>query len=122
MSELSQYLWAFAIGGAICTAGQLLISLTRLTPARVLVLFVTLGVLLTGIGLYPKLVELAGAGATVPLTGFGYSLGKGAMEGARQEGLLGAITGGIKATAAGVAAAVVFGYLFALLFKPRTKG
>lgn len=122
MSELSQYLWAFAIGGAICTVGQLLISLTRLTPARVLVLFVTLGVVLTGIGLYPKLVELAGAGATVPLTGFGYSLGKGAMEGARREGLLGAVTGGIKATAAGVAAAVVFGYLFALLFKPKTKG
>ena len=121
MSGFSQYLWAFAVGGAICTVGQLLISLTRLTPARVLVLFVTLGVLLTAVGVYPKLAELGGAGATVPLTGFGYSLCRGALEGAKQEGLLGALTGGIKATAAGVAAAVVFGYVIALIFKPKTK-
>ncbi len=101
--------------------GQLLISLTRLTPARVLVLFVTAGVVLTGLGLYGPLVELAGAGATVPLTGFGYSLAKGAMEGAAEDGLIGALTGGIKATAAGISAAIVFGYVFALLFRPKTK-
>lgn len=121
MSGITQYLLAFAVGGAICTVGQLLISLTRLTPARILVLFVTVGVVLTGAGLYEHLVRIGGAGATVPLTGFGYALGKGAIEGAMEEGLLGALTGGIKATAAGVAAAVVFGYLFALIFKPRTK-
>ena len=101
--------------------GQLLISLTRLTPARVLVLFVTSGVILTAVGLYEPLVKLAGAGATVPLTGFGYALGKGAIEGAREEGLLGALTGGIKATAAGVAAAIAFGYVTALIFRPKTK-
>lgn len=121
MSSLSQYLWAFLIGGAICAVGQVLISLTRLTPARVLVLFVTAGVILTGLGVYGPLVELAGAGATVPLTGFGYLLGKGAIEGARESGLFGALTGGIKATAAGLAAAIVFGYLFALIFRPKTK-
>lgn len=121
MSSFTQYLWAFIIGGAICAIGQLLISLTRLTPARVLVIFVTAGVVLTGLGIYPCIAKLGGAGASIPLTGFGYSLGKGAIEGARQDGLLGALTGGIKATAAGIAAAVVFGYVFALLFKPKTK-
>jgi len=121
MSSFTQYLWAFIIGGAICAIGQLLISLTRLTPARVLVIFVTAGVVLTGLGIYPYIAKLGGAGASIPLTGFGYSLGKGAIEGARQDGLLGALTGGIKATAAGIAAAVVFGYVFALLFKPKTK-
>lgn len=115
------YLYAFVIGGGICVVGQLLISLTRMTPARVLVLFVTLGVVLTGLGLYEPLVELAGAGATVPLTGFGYALGKGAIEGARENGWLGAFTGGITATAGGVAAAIVFGALNALIFKPKTK-
>ncbi|MBR3298378.1 MAG: stage V sporulation protein AE [Clostridia bacterium] len=115
------YLLAFSIGGAICAVGQLLMSKTRLTPARILVSFVTGGAILTALGLYRPLVELGGAGATVPLTGFGYSLAKGAIEGARSEGLLGALTGGIKATAAGIAAAVVFGYAFALIFKPKTK-
>ena len=121
MSSITQYLLVFLTGGAICAIGQLLISLTRLTPARVLVLFVTLGVFLTGVGVYQHIVDLGGAGATVPLTGFGYSLGKGAISAAKQQGLLGALTGGIKQTAAGVAAAVVFGYMFALMFKPRTK-
>ena len=111
------FFWAFVIGGAICVVGQLLMSLTRLTPARILVLFVTLGVVLTAFGLYEPLVELAGAGATVPLTGFGYALGKGAME----NGVIGAFTGGITATAGGVAAAIVFGYLNAVIFTPRTK-
>lgn len=121
MSSIVQYIWAFIIGGALCTVGQLLISLTRLTPAKVLVIFVTGGVILTAVGLYEPLVKLAGAGATVPLTGFGYSLAKGAIKGAEEEGLFGALTGGIKATAAGVAAAIVFGYLIALIFRPKTK-
>lgn len=121
MSAFTDYLWAFVVGGALCMIGQLLISLTRLTPARVLVLFVTAGVILTGMGIYEPVVKLGGAGATVPLTGFGYSLAKGALKGAAEDGLLGALTGGIKATAAGVAAAIVFGYIFALIFRPRTK-
>lgn len=121
MSGFYDYLWAFIIGGALCTIGQLLISLTRLTPARVLVLFVTAGVVMTGLGIYGPLVKLGGAGATVPLTGFGYSLAKGALEGVKTDGLIGALTGGIKATAAGVAAAIVFGYGIALIFRPRTK-
>ena len=101
--------------------GQLLLSLTRLTPARILVTFVTVGVVLSALGLYEPLVELAGAGATVPLTGFGYSLGKGAMEAVAEKGIIGAFTGGITATAGGIAAAIVFGYLFALIFTPKTK-
>lgn len=121
MSDLTGYLFAFLFGGAICAIGQLLISLTRLTPARVLVIFVTSGVVLTALGVYGHIVRIAGAGATVPLTGFGYSLGKGAIEGAAKDGLIGALTGGIKATAAGISAAVVFGYVFALIFKPGTK-
>ncbi|MBQ1817936.1 MAG: stage V sporulation protein AE [Clostridia bacterium] len=116
-----QYLLAFAVGGAFCVIGQLLISLTRLSPARVLVIFVVSGVLLTALGIYEPIVNLAGAGATVPLTGFGYTLAKGAMEGARETGLLGALTGGIKATAAGLAAAIALGYIIALLFRPSTK-
>lgn len=121
MSSPIQYLLAFAVGGAFCVIGQLLISLTRLSPARVLVIFVVSGVLLTALGIYEPIVNLAGAGATVPLTGFGYTLAKGAMEGARETGLLGALTGGIKATAAGLAAAIALGYIIALLFRPSTK-
>ncbi len=119
--EWKDYVFAFLIGGAICVVGQLLISLTRMTPARILVLFVVLGVFLTAFDLYESLVELAGAGATVPLTGFGYALGRGAIEGAMEEGVLGAFTGGVKATAGGVAAAIVFGALNAAIFTPRTK-
>ena len=118
MSSITDYLLVFAIGGAICVIGQLLMSLTRLTPARILVIFVTAGVVLTAVGLYKPIVEL---GATVPLTGFGYSLANGAIDGAMNEGLLGAITGGVKATAGGIAAAVLFGYAFALIFTPKTK-
>ena len=91
------YLWAFVIGGGICVMGQLLISLTRLTAARILVIFVTAGVVLTALGLYEPLVKLAGAGATVPLTGFGYALGNGAIEAAKESGVIGAFTGGITA-------------------------
>ena len=113
MSSITDYLLVFAIGGAICVIGQLLMSLTRLTPARILVIFVTAGVVLTAVGLYKPIVELGGAGATVPLTGFGYSLANGAIDGAMNEG--------VKATAGGIAAAVLFGYAFALIFTPKTK-
>ena len=121
MSSITDYVLAFVIGGAICVVGVLLMSLTRLTPARILVIFVTAGAILTAFGLYKPLIDIGGAGASVPLTGFGYSLAEGAIEGARSDGLLGAITGSIKATAAGIAAAIFFGYLFALIFTPKTK-
>lgn len=119
--EWNTYLMAFLVGGVLCVIGQLLISLTRLTPARILVIYVTAGVILGAFGVYEPLVELAGAGATVPLTGFGNSLAKGAIEGALSKGVIGAFTGGIAATAGGVAAAILFGYLFACLGKARTK-
>jgi stage V sporulation protein AE len=115
------YIWAFIIGGAICVVGQILLSKTAMAPARILVLFVTLGVFLTALGLYEPLVKLAGAGAEVPLTGFGYSLAKGVFKGVDQYGLLGAITGGITGTAGGITAAIVFGYLVAVIFKPKTR-
>ena len=115
------YLWAFLVGGAICAVGQLLIDFTKMTPARILVLFVTLGVVLTAFGVYEPLVEFAGAGATVPLTGFGYLMAKGTLEAVKEHGLLGAFSGGIAAGAAGVAAAVFFGYLAALFSKPGDK-
>jgi stage V sporulation protein AE len=115
------YVWAFVIGGLICVVGQLLISLSRLSPARILVIFVTAGVILAAIGVYEPLVKLAGAGATVPLTGFGYALGTGAIEGAMESGVLGAFTGGVKATAGGISAAILFGYLNAVIFTPKTK-
>ncbi len=115
------YLYAFIIGGAICVVGQLLLSLTRLSSARILVLFVTLGVALGAFGLYEPLIEFAGAGASIPLLGFGNTLAKGAIEGARESGLIGAFTGGVKAAAGGIAAAVAFGYLFAVLFRSKTK-
>ena len=116
-----QYLYAFLVGGAICTVGQLLLSFTRLTSARILVLFVVSGVVLGGLGLYEPLVKFAGAGASVPLFGFGNALAKGAIEGAKTDGVLGAFSGGITATAAGISAAILFGWLVALLFRPRTK-
>ena len=115
------YLWAFLVGGAICAVGQLLIDFTKMTPARILVLFVTLGVVLTAFGVYEPLVEFAGAGATVPLTGFGYLMAKGTLEAVKEHGLLGVFSGGIGAGAAGVAAAVFFGYLAALFSKPGDK-
>lgn len=115
------YVWCFVIGGAICVVGQILIDKTKLTSARILVLFVTLGVVLTGLGLYEPVVKVGGAGATVPLTGFGYSLAKGAIKGVQENGLLGAFTGGVKATAAGISAAVLFGFVAALISKPKIK-
>ncbi len=115
------YLNAFLIGGFICAIGQILIDKTKMTSARILVIFVTAGVVLTAMGLYQKLVDFAGAGATVPLTGFGYSLAKGAFNEVEKVGLLGAFTGGIRATAAGVAAAIFFGYIVAVSFKLKPK-
>ncbi len=115
------YLKAFVIGGAICMLGQVLIDLTRLTPARILVCYVVLGVILGGAGVYEKLVEFAGAGATVPLTGFGNTLAKGVREAVQEQGLLGVLTGGLKASAAGIAAAVFFGFLAALVCSPKDK-
>lgn len=115
------YVNAFLVGGLICAVGQVLIDKTKMSAARILVLFVTLGVLLTSLGLYQKLVDFGGAGATVPLTGFGYSLAKGAFNEVERFGLLGAFTGGIRATAAGIAAAIFFGYLVSITFKPKPK-
>lgn len=116
-----EYLKAFAVGGAICAVGQLLLDKTKLTPARILVCFVVLGVILGGCGVYAPLVEFAGAGATVPLTGFGYNLARGVKQAVQEDGLPGVLTGGLKAAAGGIAAAVFFGFLAALLFKPKDK-
>ena len=115
------YINAFVVGGLICTIGQLLMQTTKLTSARILVLFVVAGGILSGLGLYEPLVEFAGAGASIPLTGFGHSLVKGATEAMEKDGWIGIFTGGIQATAGGVAAALVFGYLAALIFRPKTK-
>ena len=111
----------FITGGLICIIGQILIDKTKLTPARILVTFVTTGVILGGLGIYKYLVDFAGAGATVPLTGFGYNLAKGAIEEVSQNGLVGAFVGGVKASAGGIAAAVFFGYLASLTSKPKMK-
>ena len=118
---LAQFLRAFVVGGLICDAGQALIMHTKLTNARILVLFVVSGALLTGLGLYKPLVDFAGAGATVPLTGFGYSLAMGAIEAVNCYGWSGAFSGGVTRAAAGITAAVVFGLVNALLFKPKAK-
>ena len=115
------YLKAFLVGGILCLFGQLLIDKTKLTPARILVSYVVMGVILGGIGLYPRLVEFAGAGATVPLTGFGNTLAKGVREGINEDGFLGIFTGGLKAAAGGIAAAVAAGFLASLIFKPKDK-
>ena len=115
------YVWCFLCGGLLCLIGQVLIDLTKLTPARILTGYVVAGVILQAVGLYQPLVDWAGAGATVPLTGFGYSLAKGVAKAVAEEGALGVLTGGLTATAGGIAAAVVFGLLMALLFKPKEK-
>lgn len=111
----------FVVGGLLCVIGQILIDKTKLTPAKILVIFVTAGAILGGLGIYQYLVDFAGAGATVPLTGFGYNLAKGAIEGIQQSGLIGAFTGGVKAASGGIAAAVFFGYLASLISKPKMK-
>lgn len=112
---------AFCVGGALCVIAQILIDKTALTPARILVMYVSLGVILTGVGLYEKLVDFAGCGATLPLTGFGYALAGGVKKAVDEQGLIGALTGGLTGTAGGIAAAVIFGYLFAVIFKSKPK-
>lgn len=119
--DISKYIWCFVIGGIICVIGQILIDKTKLTSARILVLFVTAGAILSGLGVYQYLVDLGGSGATVPLTGFGHSLAKGTIEAVDEFGFIGIFTGGIKATAGGIGAAVLFGFIAALLSKPKIK-
>ncbi len=115
------YLKAFLVGGIICSIGQILIDKTRLTPARILVMFVVSGVALQLVGIYEPLVEFAGAGATIPLTGFGYTLCKGVEKAVSENGFIGIFTGGFTAAAAGICAACLFGVLAALIFKPKQK-
>ena len=119
--DVYSLLKCFIVAGIICVIGQILIDKTKLTPAKILVIFVTTGAILGGLGIYKYLVEFAGCGATVPLTGFGYNLSKGAIEAVKESGLLGAFTGGVKAAAGGIAAAVFFGYLASLISKPKMK-
>lgn len=115
------YLKAFLIGGLLCLIGQILIDKTRLTPARILVSYVVAGVFLTAIGVYDPLVDFAGAGASVPLTGFGYTLANGVKEAIQQDGFLGVLTGGLKSTAGGITAAIVAGLLASLIFRAKDK-
>ena len=115
------YLWAFLIGGGLCVIAQLLIDYTKLTPARILVLYVSLGVVLTAVGVYEPLVNLAGCGATTPLTGFGYSLAKGVQKAVDERGLIGAIIGGLTGTAGGITVAIVSGLIIGALFKEKEK-
>ena len=121
MDMFMEYLWAFLVGGALCLIGQLLIDLTKLTPARILTSYVVAGVILGALGLYEPLVNLAGGGATVQLTGFGYLLSKGVREAVDQNGLLGAFMGGFTSAAVGISAAIFFGLLAALAFKSGSK-
>lgn len=115
------YLKAFIVGGLLCVIAQILIDKTKMSPARILVGYVVSGVFLTAIGLYEKLVKFAGAGATVPLTGFGYSLAKGVEKAVDSDGVFGILTGGLKGTAGGICAAILFGLISAFIFKGRTK-
>ena len=121
MDLIIDCLKAFAVGGALCAIGQILIDRTALTPARILTLYVVTGVVLGAVGVYQPLVDWAGAGASAPLTGFGNTLAKGVREAVAEHGVLGAFTGGLAASAGGIAAAVCFGFLAAVLFKPREK-
>ena len=116
-----EYLKAFWVGGLLCMIGQVLIDKTKLTPARILVSYVVIGVFLGAIGVYKPLVEFAGAGATVPLTGFGYNIAKGVKEAVQEDGFLGVLSGGLKATAGGITAAIMAGLIAALLFKDKDK-
>lgn len=121
MSTFMDYVWAFLVGGALCLIAQIFIDRTRLTPARVLVAYVVAGVFLGAVGLYEPLVEFAGCGATTPLSGFGYLIYEGVREAVETEGLLGALTGGLTASAGGITAALFFGLLAALVFKSKPK-
>lgn len=121
METFWKYLIAFAVGGLFCVAGQLLIDRTKLTPARILTGYVVAGVILGALGIYGPLVDFAGAGATIPLTGFGYSLAKGVKTAVAEDGLLGVLTGGLTATSGGICAAVFFSLLVAVIFRPKDK-
>ena len=116
-----QLLKCFLVGGLICIIGQILLDKTKLTSARILVIFVTTGVILGGLGIYQYIVDFAGSGATVPLTGFGYNLAKGAIEAVKEYGIIGAFIGGLRASAGGIAAAIFFGYIASLISKPKMK-
>ncbi len=118
---ITEFIRVFLVGGALCTIAQILMDKCKLTPARILVIYVTSGVALTALGLYQPLVDFAGCGATVPLTGFGYALAKGAAKGVREMSVWGIFSGGVAGTAAGIAAAVVFGFFVALCFRPKSK-
>ena len=115
------YLKAFLVGGILCLIGQLLIDKTKLTPARILVGYVVAGVILSALGIYQHIVDFAGAGATVPLTGFGHSIAKGVREAIQADGFLGILTGGLKSTAGGITAAIISGLIVALIFKPKDR-
>lgn len=116
-----EYIKAFIVGGLICVIGQILMDRTKLMTARIMVIFLVSGAILTALGVYQPIVEFAGAGATVPIVGFGYALAKGAIEEVAREGAMGILTGGLKATAAGITAAITFGYLAALISNPKSK-
>ena len=122
MEIFSKFIWSFVTGGILCAIAQILIDKTKLTPARILVMYVVGGVVLGAIGIYKPIVDLAGAGATVPLTGFGYLISEGVREAVDKQGLLGAFTGGLSAAAGGIAAAICFGYLAAIFFKGKRRG
>lgn len=121
MDIFLEYLKAFLVGGAICAVGQLLLDYTKITPARILVSFVVLGVLLGALGIYQPLIDFAGGGASVPITGFGSAIAKGTLEAVREKGLMGALTGGLSHAAAGISASIFFSLIIALIFKPRDK-
>ncbi|NLW40614.1 MAG: stage V sporulation protein AE [Tissierellia bacterium] len=116
-----EYIKAFIVGGLICVIGQILLDTTKLTPAHILVSFLVSGVVLGAIGLYEPIVKFGEAGATVPISGFGYSLSKGAIEGAKAKGIVGAFMGGLEAAAGGISAAIIFGYIMAIVSNPKTK-
>ncbi|MGN8874815.1 stage V sporulation protein AE [Pseudoflavonifractor sp. HCP28S3_F10] len=121
METFLEYARAFLCGGILCLIGQILIDKTALTPAKILVVYVVSGVVLGGVGLYQYVVDFGGAGATVPLTGFGFLLAKGVRKAVAEQGVLGALTGGVTAAGGGITAAIFFGYLVALIFKPKSK-
>ena len=122
MDVVLQLIRAFLVGGLLCAVAQILIDRTKLTPARILVTYVVAGVILGALGLYKPIVDFAGAGATVPLTGGGYLISEGIREAVDEQGLLGALTGGLTAAAGGISAALVFGYLAAVVFKGKRRG
>ncbi|MEG0773194.1 stage V sporulation protein AE [Clostridium sp.] len=118
---MDEYIRVFVVGGLICVIAQILMDTTKLTPGRILVIFVTSGVILQAFGLYEKIVEFGRSGATVPLPGFGYTLAKGVMNEVDKSGIIGVFTGGVKGTAGGITAAIVFGYIMSLIFTSKTK-